>query len=100
MLIQKLGKTKNNEEAAKCVYDWVVHIDKNVQLIYLSAQLEDTRKTLYNEVASYLITYEEEIKQAKNPLEKLQAIIKLVQNCELIHPFSRCEWPNILHAIH
>ena len=90
-IVMALGKEQDNETLANFLYQCIEHRSDNVQLIFLSSQASaevSVAEVLAGDIQSNIDQYAKSIESALSPREKVRAIVKFIQACELVHPFK------------
>ncbi len=89
-LLRMLAASKNNKDLADIIFNLVKNpVFDNYQFSLKSKQMpeDEVQQILEREIAKKFVAYEEAIRQSKNPLEKVYAIVSLAQECDQVHPF-------------
>lgn len=82
-----ISRSQNNYQMATFIYNIVNQQDDLFEFAIVSHQRGDVKEVLSNKITSYLAEFEESIKNINSPIERLRLIVRLIQRCELLHPF-------------
>lgn len=83
--IDALSETKDDQEAATILYNYIASSKDSPQFVSIEADDE----TASTEMDKLLLQYYLSMNEAKNdPIERLKAIILFIQSCEQLHPFA------------
>lgn len=87
-ILKALSDTSNEKELANCLHHLLTKpLFNNYRLSLESEQACHTQDTLTEVMTNLFIQYEQAMQKAISKIDKLHAIISLVQECEQCHPF-------------